>query len=551
MHGDGRLLAALRQQCDIVEIDSLADVERYTNGGDASVLLPASRIPPTTGRALADSASAVLQHLGDGVGVADAEGELVWGDDRLMAADEQVREQFVTQARRAIESFNSTAERSRPVTERRSRKFAFSTGQGHYEVVYSPATVSATDVTHVHAAVGVMWEVTASRRLQAKLDAIDAAGSELMNIRAETIGSMNNAQRLKLLEGKITHYVHELLNFDNFEVRILDRETKRLELVIAVGLTPLKIGETIYARETGNGISGYVAVKGESYLCPDVRNDPLYCEGLHNAASSLTVPLKLHDQVIGVFNIESYTPNQFTENDRKFAEIFGRYIAAAMNILDLLVVEQYTTNEQLTQNVLGELSEPLAEITSRALELKSRSGIDESLRASLDSLVQATESMRRRIEACTSGPRSVLGAEQTLRDGEPDPVMLGKRVLIADDEPVIRDTLTRILEQRGCAVTACKDGFDTIAAIDLSRNEHRPFDLVISDIRMPGRNGYEVFRAAKAVDRGTAVILMTGFGYDPNHSIVRANDEGLHSFLFKPFKASVLLESVSSALQRV
>jgi CheY-like chemotaxis protein/GAF domain-containing protein len=399
--------------------------------------------------------------------------------------------------------------------------------------------------------VGVMWEVTASRRLQAKLDAIDAAGAELMNIRAETIGSMNNAQRLKLLEGKITHYVHELLNFDNFEIRLLDRETRRLELVMAVGLAPLKIGETIYARETANGISGYVAVKGESYICPDVRSDPLYCEGLHNAASSLTVPLKLHDEVIGVFNIESYTPNQFTENDRKFAEIFGRYIAAAMNILDLLVVEQYTTNEQLTQNVLGELSEPLAEITSRALELKAHAGIDPSLRASLDSLVQATESMRRRIEACTSGPRSVLGAEQMLRDAEVDPAMEGKRVLVADDEPTIRETLARILRQKGCEVLACKDGIETIQAIDQSKLDNRPFDLVITDIRMPGRNGYEVFRAAKAVDRGTAVILMTGFGYDPNHSIVRAADEGLHSFLFKPFKASVLLESVSSALQRV
>ena len=62
------------------------------------------------------------------------------------------------------------------------------------------------------------------------------------------------------------------------------------------------------------------------------------------------------------------------------------------------------------------------------------------------------------------------------------------------------------------------------------------------------RSGYEVFRAAKEVSADTPVILMTGFGYDPHHSIVRASQEGLHSFLFKPFKAGQLVEEVKKAL---
>ena len=74
------------------------------------------------------------------------------------------------------------------------------------------------------------------------------------------------------------------------------------------------------------------------------------------------------------------------------------------------------------------------------------------------------------------------------------------------------------------------------------------FDLVISDIKLPDRNGYEVFRAAKAIDEDIPVILMTGFGYDPHHSIVRSSQEGLDQFLFKPFKASQLLEAITKAL---
>jgi DNA-binding NtrC family response regulator len=75
-----------------------------------------------------------------------------------------------------------------------------------------------------------------------------------------------------------------------------------------------------------------------------------------------------------------------------------------------------------------------------------------------------------------------------------------------------------------------------------------PFDLVISDVRMPDANGYEVFRATKDASPSTPVILMTAFGYDPNHSIVRSSQEGLHCFLFKPFQIAQLLEEGRKAL---
>jgi DNA-binding NtrC family response regulator len=65
---------------------------------------------------------------------------------------------------------------------------------------------------------------------------------------------------------------------------------------------------------------------------------------------------------------------------------------------------------------------------------------------------------------------------------------------------------------------------------------------------MPYRNGYEVFAAARAVNKACPVILITGFGYDPDHSIVRASREGLAAVLFKPFKVEQLLENMHKAL---
>jgi CheY-like chemotaxis protein len=351
-----------------------------------------------------------------------------------------------------------------------------------------------------------------------------------------------------MLEQKIVASVRDILNFDNFEIRLLDRESSLLELVFAVNIAPLRIGEVLHARAEGNGISGYVASTGRSYICPNVQEDPLYREGLDNAGSSLTVPLMLHDRVVGVFNVESHALNAFDDNDRRFAEIFGRYVAAAMNILDLLVSERFTTSQQLSQNVLGELARPLDDLAAQVQALRQEDASSESVRAGLSRIDSLVGDLRERIAGCAAGPRTILGAEAEMRRHEQDPLLSGKRILVADDEPAIRDTLKAILTQKGADVTICSTGGQTIDTLETTRHCDTQYDLIISDIKMPDRNGYEVFRCSKSINNNTPVILMTGFGYDPHHSIVRASQEGLQTFLFKPFKASQLMEVLNKVL---
>src|SRR5262249_30214197 len=75
------------------------------------------------------------------------------------------------------------------------------------------------------------------------------------------------------------------------------------------------------------------------------------------------------------------------------------------------------------------------------------------------------------------------------------------------------------------------------------------YQLVVSDIRMPDKSGYDVFAATRKKEHTPPVILMTAFGYDPNHSILRATQEGLQAVLYKPFKVQQLLDEVRKALQ--
>ena len=270
--------------------------------------------------------------------------------------------------------------------------------------------------------------------------------------------------------------------------------------------------------------------------------------GLEGARSSLTTPLRLHDRVIGVLNIESEKVGHFDDEDRLLLELYGRYVAMAVNILDMLIVERYTTNRRLSNNVIAELETPVRDIEDKAEELLKAYVGDARMMEGLDRIKESVASMRARLRSCTAGPQTILGAEGVLHQEQLEPVLEGRRVLVADDEPMIRQTICAVLEQRGCSVEICSDGTTAIESLESHGARGITFDLVISDVRMPDRNGYEVFRAAKDLDSETPVILMTGFGYDPHHSIVRSSQEGLHCFLFKPFQVEQLLEEVYKAL---
>ncbi|MDX1682940.1 MAG: response regulator, partial [Phycisphaeraceae bacterium] len=246
-----------------------------------------------------------------------------------------------------------------------------------------------------------------------------------------------------------------------------------------------------------------------------------------------------------VYNIESQAVGSFDEDDRQFAEIFGRYVAIALNILNLLVVERYTTSGQMAENVVQEMAQPLNDIATEARQLKESVDDPDELRRRLDQIIEHVHNIRECVRDVASGPRTVLGAEQVGESEEEgdDDLLAHKHVLVADDEQNIRETIADVLRKQGCETMVASDGFEAATLLD-----QHDFDLVISDIKMPYRNGYEIFAAARRARADMPVILMTGFGYDPSHSIVRASEEGLSTVLFKPFKVEDFLAEVRQAL---
>ncbi len=121
------------------------------------------------------------------------------------------------------------------------------------------------------------------------------------------------------------------------------------------------------------------------------------------------------------------------------------------------------------------------------------------------------------------------------------------KVLVADDEPVIRDGFAEFLRHFGLEVDTAEDGEQAIRLI-----KENDYDLVISDIKMPKATGYDVFHAAKAKNPNVNVLLMTAFGYDPDHTVVKAAREGLEGVFFKekPFDMSKLIALIEKIFSK-
>jgi two-component system, OmpR family, response regulator RegX3 len=117
------------------------------------------------------------------------------------------------------------------------------------------------------------------------------------------------------------------------------------------------------------------------------------------------------------------------------------------------------------------------------------------------------------------------------------------RVLIADDEPSVRDSVTYALQQEGYEVTPAVDGTDAEAKIA----GDMPFDLLILDIMMPGRSGLDLCREVRARSAVPIIILTAK---DAEVDKVVGLEVGADDYVTKPFSVRELLGRVRAQLRR-
>jgi response regulator NasT len=117
------------------------------------------------------------------------------------------------------------------------------------------------------------------------------------------------------------------------------------------------------------------------------------------------------------------------------------------------------------------------------------------------------------------------------------------RILVAEDETIIRLDLKETLERAGFEV--CGEARDGEEAVELAREE-KP-DLAVLDVKMPRLDGIEAARRILA-ERPIPIVMLTAYGHD--ELVARAVDAGVFAYLVKPFRESDLLPAIQTAKAR-
>src|SRR5712691_9189721 len=129
-----------------------------------------------------------------------------------------------------------------------------------------------------------------------------------------------------------------------------------------------------------------------------------------------------------------------------------------------------------------------------------------------------------------------------VRDRCQDGRMVGVRVLVVDDEPMVREVLARYLEQAGFAVSTAEDGEEALTAF----GSEQP-DLVLLDLMLPRIDGFEVFRRMRA-GSSTPVIMLTARGEETDRVV--GLELGADDYVTKPFSPREVVARVQAVLRR-
>jgi len=148
---------------------------------------------------------------------------------------------------------------------------------------------------------------------------------------------------------------------------------------------------------------------------------------------------------------------------------------------------------------------------------------------------------KRDIDSWLDSQRPRSGARAPAAPARPAGAPARPRILVVDDEASIRELLEKTLAMSDYDVDTAPDGRTA-----LERMRLYPYDLLITDLRMPGMDGLTVIREAKRYKADLPVLVITG--YSTESSAIEAANLGVNGYLTKPFRVSQVLGKTAKAL---
>lgn len=118
------------------------------------------------------------------------------------------------------------------------------------------------------------------------------------------------------------------------------------------------------------------------------------------------------------------------------------------------------------------------------------------------------------------------------------------KILITDDDMDLRELLTEAVKNWGYEVSVARDGDEALRKLRMER-----FDMVITDLMMPGMDGLALLQKIKDLDKEILVIIITG--YATIETAVKAIESGAYDYIAKPFRLDELMIVIKNACERL
>jgi CheY-like chemotaxis protein/GAF domain-containing protein len=510
------------------------DADRFAEAADVGRLMQNDRI---------------LQGMPDGVVLLDSDDNIVWGNGRLRewtGQDSVIGQNFY----RALGSPEIMGPDFCPL------ETALATGvssqstlrcpENRYFRIHAAPVVSGADGPQ-HLIVTVR-DVTAEMIQQQKLAAIHQAGIELADLMPDDVSNLDYLERVSLLKENIVHCMQDVLHLDVIEIRMLDFQTRELMPLLAVGMEPTAAQRRLFAEEKDNGVTGYVAATGKSYICSNAEKDPLYLEGAKGARSSLTVPLVLHEATVGTLNVESPEHEAFSDSDLQFLEIFARNVAAALNTLELLNAEKAVACAASVEAIHSAVAMPVDDILNDAVNVMERGmNMDPDIVLRLQRILRNARDIKQVIQK-VGQKMAPLEAQPVSVAGEPRPALAGRRLLVVDADESVRLAAHELLDRYQCIVETAHDGAEALLMVR-TLGADAQYDVIISALQLPDMSAHELLVKLREVTDYVPLVLMTGFGYDRDHTRVKCSREGVTHTLYKPFLLDQLVNAIEQTVE--
>jgi|ETNmetMinimDraft_26_1059896.scaffolds.fasta_scaffold44085_2 PAS domain S-box-containing protein len=241
-------------------------------------------------------------------------------------------------------------------------------------------------------------------------------------------------------------------------------------------------------------------------------------------------------------------------------------IGYAKDLREILKKDQLATLGEVAIGLSHEVNNPLAVILNQAELLEGEVGRlagerdcsveNERIDAIRREVARISEILARLGEMAESesyetinysGPARMIDLSRSRPWGERgDDRLAGLRILIADDDGGICDSLKEILEGDGCRVKTAGDGNEALERLRLG-----DFDLLLSDVVMPNMDGHQLYLAVQEQYPDLPVLMMTAFHYDKDHIIKRSRMRGLEGVIFKkPVDPGRLRDVIVETIQK-